>query len=113
MKKKPVLKPHPKSQRMLYFLNHMTYGPKCKSVIFTYKKWNLEGPDSWEFYWHDLSKEPRCIFSRKQGEVIALRWFMQSFATMDKCICTLPEAAKHHNIILRHWRITCCHFLSL
>ncbi|GBM89172.1 hypothetical protein AVEN_261172-1 [Araneus ventricosus] len=44
-------------------------------------------------------------------KVMARRWFGQPFATMDKCLCTSPVVSKHHNIILRHWRITFCHLL--
>ncbi|GBM53838.1 hypothetical protein AVEN_261226-1 [Araneus ventricosus] len=67
MKKKPALKPHHKSQRMLWSRNHMSYGPKWQLVIFSdEKKWNLDGPDDSASYWHNLSKEPR-FFSYKQG----------------------------------------------
>ncbi|XP_054721276.1 uncharacterized protein LOC129231054 [Uloborus diversus] len=38
MKKKPALKPHHKSQRMLWARNHMSYESKWISVIFSDKK---------------------------------------------------------------------------
>ena len=38
----------------------MSYGDKWLSTIFSdEKKWNLDGPDGYKFYWHDLRSEPR------------------------------------------------------
>lgn len=75
MKKKPALKPHHKLQRMLFARKHMSYGQKWQSVIFSdEKKWNLDGPDGWSSYWHDLRKEPRCFFSRRQGGGSVMIW---------------------------------------
>ncbi|GBM50370.1 hypothetical protein AVEN_128993-1 [Araneus ventricosus] len=75
MKKKSALKPHHKSQRMLWARNHMLYGPKWQSVIFNdEKRWNLDGADDWPSYWHNLRKEPRCSFSLRQGGVLGMLW---------------------------------------
>ncbi|GBM31255.1 Transposable element Tc3 transposase [Araneus ventricosus] len=75
MKKKPALKPHHKSRRMLWARNQMSYGPKWQSVIFSdEKKSNLDGADDWASYWHNLRKEPRCFFNRRQGGGSVMVW---------------------------------------
>ncbi|GBN51643.1 hypothetical protein AVEN_130671-1 [Araneus ventricosus] len=50
--------------------------PKWQSVLFSdEKKWNLDGPDGWASYWHDLCKEPLCLFlNRRQGGGSVMVW---------------------------------------
>ena len=46
-----------------------------RRVVFTdEKKFNLDGPDGWQYYWHDLRKEPEFFFSRVQGGGSVMVW---------------------------------------
>ena len=50
-------------------------------IIFSdEKKFNLDGPDGFHFYWHDLRKEKKSIFSRQLvgGSVIIWGAFISS-----------------------------------
>ncbi|GBL88208.1 hypothetical protein AVEN_117793-1 [Araneus ventricosus] len=38
------------------------------------QKWNLDSPDGWASYLHDLRKEPRRFFSRRQGDGSVMVW---------------------------------------
>ena len=42
--------------------------------IFRRKKFNLDGPDGWRSYWHDIRKEPREFFSRQMGGGSCMVW---------------------------------------
>lgn len=75
MAKKPALTARHKIKRLEWAKKHMSFGSKWFSVIFSdEKKWNLDGPDGWAYYWHDLRKEPKTIFSRQQGGKSVMVW---------------------------------------
>lgn len=75
MARKPALTARHKSIRVQWAKKHMAYGDKWLSVLFSdEKKWNLDGPDGWSYYWHDLRKEPRTFFSRQQGGKSLMVW---------------------------------------
>ncbi|GBO35453.1 hypothetical protein AVEN_260706-1 [Araneus ventricosus] len=98
VKKKQALKPHHKSQRMLWARNHISYGPKWQSAIFSdeekREKYHLDGPDGWTSYWCDLREEPQCFFSRRQDCGSVIVWEVLQYTS---CICTLPVVVKHQN----------------
>lgn len=46
-----------------------------RRVVFTdEKKFNFDGPDGWQYYWHDFRKEPESFFSRVQGGGSVMVW---------------------------------------
>lgn len=75
MAKKPPLTPRHKQQRLEWCREHMSWKAEWKFVLFSdEKKFNLDGPDGWASYWHDLRKEKRIFFSRAQGGGSVMVW---------------------------------------
>jgi transposase len=69
----PLTEAH-KSARLEFAKSHMDWEKKWQNVIFSdEKKWNLDGPDGNQFYWHDLRKEPQYFSKRQQGECIWIK----------------------------------------
>lgn len=63
---KPPLTELHKRQRLAFAQKYMSWTVEWTRVIFSdEKKFNLDGPDGYAYYWHDLRKEPK-IFSRRQ-----------------------------------------------
>lgn len=51
-----------------------------KKVVFTdEKKFNLDGPDGLQYYWHDLQKQPEIDSKRVQGGRSVMVWGAISF----------------------------------
>ncbi|GMG18277.1 unnamed protein product [Phytophthora fragariaefolia] len=50
-------------------------GPVWDSIIFLdEKKWNLDGPDGFQYYWRDLRKPPRQTKRRQAGGGSVMVW---------------------------------------
>jgi hypothetical protein len=53
----------------------MTWSKEWQCVIFSdEKKWNLDGPDGYRCYWHDLRKEPLLFSKRHFGGGSVMTW---------------------------------------
>lgn len=67
MKKKPVLTSEHKKRRLKWAEEKVCYNEEWKRIIWSdEKRFCLDGPDGFSFYWHDLRKE-KCIFSKRHS----------------------------------------------
>lgn len=65
MKGSPVLTPAHKADRFNFSLKHVTWGEKWNQVVFSdEKKFNLDCPDGYHYYWHDIRTD-EVTFSRR------------------------------------------------
>lgn len=75
MVKKPILTAKHKQARLEWAKEVMCYSNKWNYVVFSdEKKFNVDGPDGWRCYWHDLRKEPRTFYSRTSGGGSVMVW---------------------------------------
>lgn len=74
LKKKPVLKPVHKEHRMDFARQHVDWSSEWKRVVFSdEKKFNLDGPDGYNFYFHDIRKDELILarhHSRTSGVMV-------------------------------------------
>jgi transposase len=71
----PVLTEEHKSRRLEWARKYIHLGPKWKNVIFSdEKKFNLDGPDGWHGYWHNLRKEKELFSKRQNGGGSVMVW---------------------------------------
>ncbi|KAF0726182.1 hypothetical protein Ae201684P_020310 [Aphanomyces euteiches] len=64
-----------KDARLKYAEDNTTDPPTWGEIIWSdEKKFNLDGPDGFKYYWHDLRKEPNSFFSRQNGGGSVMIW---------------------------------------
>lgn len=87
---KPVLKPHHKQARLNFAKEHMQWSIEWDNVVFSdEKKFNLDGPDSYSCYWHDLRNNDVRMSKRNFGGGSVMVW--AAFSSRGKAkICFVP-----------------------
>jgi transposase len=74
-KQTTVLTAMHKEKRLKFAREHMTWKTEWQKVIWTdEKKFNLDGPDGFSYYWHDLRKEPEVFSKRIAGGGGVMVW---------------------------------------
>ncbi|KAI8116740.1 Potassium voltage-gated channel subfamily H member 3 [Lucilia cuprina] len=64
-----------KEKRLLWAKSLMDFGDKWEKVLFSdEKKFNLDGPDGFQYYWHDLRKDKEVRMSRNFGRGSLMIW---------------------------------------
>ncbi|CAK9833057.1 Transposable element Tc3 transposase [Anthophora retusa] len=68
LQKKPWLNAQHKTIRLRFAEKHIHMSKKWRRVIFTdEKRFNLDGPDGLNYYYHDLRKEQQILSRRQMG----------------------------------------------
>ncbi|KAG3112528.1 hypothetical protein PI124_g2657 [Phytophthora idaei] len=71
----PMLKPHHKLARRNWAQAMIRARTDLDRVIFSdEKKFNLDGPDGMQYYWHDLRTEKETFYSRQNGGGSVMIW---------------------------------------
>lgn len=74
-KSKPPLTNQHKAARLAFARKYMSWTSEWNKVIFSdEKKFNLDGPDGFQYYWHDLRKETEVRMSRNFGGGSVMIW---------------------------------------
>ena len=74
-KPKPKLTARHKEVRLQFAKEHMSWQEEWHQVLFSdEKKFNLDGPDGYQYYWHDLRKEKETRMSRDFGGGNVMVW---------------------------------------
>lgn len=75
MMTKPALKPDHEVARFEWAKAHIHWQLEWTRVVFSdEKKFNLDGPDGFAYYWHDLRKEKKFRYSRNFGGGSLMVW---------------------------------------
>lgn len=78
MKRKasPVLTKKHKVARLKWARDHVTWDDTkwAKCVFSDEKKFNLDGPDGLQYYWHDLRREKKIFSKRQSGGGSVMMW---------------------------------------
>ncbi|KAF0707193.1 hypothetical protein AaE_013730, partial [Aphanomyces astaci] len=60
---------------MEYATRNVLKPPKWSRIIWSdEKKFNLDGPDGFQYYWHDLRREKHTYFTRNSGGASVMVW---------------------------------------
>ncbi|GMF26489.1 unnamed protein product [Phytophthora lilii] len=74
-KKQPALNPEHKAERVKWAFPRARWTEVWKSVVFSdEKKFNLDGPDGFQYYWHDLRTEEQVYSKRHSGGGSVMIW---------------------------------------
>lgn len=75
MKRKPMLSKVNIAGRLKFALDHLRWTDQWQKIIFSdEKKFNLDGPDGFAYYWHDLRTEKKIFSKRQSGGGSVMVW---------------------------------------
>lgn len=75
MKVRPALKPHHIERRLEWARSCMHWTKEWQNIVFSdEKKFNLDGPDGYAYYWHDIRKEEKIFSKRSYGGGSVMIW---------------------------------------
>ncbi|CAK9806981.1 Transposable element Tc3 transposase [Anthophora quadrimaculata] len=75
LKRRPALKQIHKEHRLNFAKEHIRWNKKWRKVIFTdEKRFNLDGPDGLNFYYHDVRKKKLSQIRRQMGGGSIMLW---------------------------------------
>ena len=104
-KTSPSLTDTHRQARLDWAKKHMTWNKEWQNVVWSdEKKFNLDGPDGFSYYWHDLRKEQELFSSRAQGGGSVMIWGAFSLNGQSE-ICfidTRLKALDYQNILKKH-----------
>ena len=87
IKTKPRLTAEHKQNRLEFGRSHMTWNLEWRSVMFSdEKKFNLDGPDGFKYYWHDLRKEKHLMSKRVHGGASVMVWAAFCFSGKTRIV---------------------------
>ena len=67
VKSQPKLSNDHKGRRLQFARDHQTWDEEWSNALFSdEKKWNLDVPDGYQYYWSD-SSTPKMVFSKRQN----------------------------------------------
>ena len=104
-KRKPKLTDDHKSARLAFAQKHMTWNLEWRSVIFSdEKKFNLDGPDGFHSYWHDLRKEEKLMSRRVHGGASLMVWAAFCFHGKTQIVMRpcKGDSAVYQRLLERH-----------
>lgn len=103
LKKKPPLNVLRKEMRLNFARTHMTWSTQWHYVVFSdEKKFNLEGPDGYNFYFHDLRKEEHYLDRLHSREGGVMVWGAISYyGTCELQFLTSRMNAENYNNVLK------------
>ena len=74
-KRSPRLTKRHKDARVAHAKMHLRNPPVWGDIVWSdEKKFNLDGPDGFKYYWHDLRKEKETFMSRQNGGGSIMVW---------------------------------------
>jgi len=86
-KTKPKLTPAHKVARLEFGRLHMTWSFEWCNIIFSdEKKFNLDGPDGFKYYWHDLRNEQNLLSKRVHGGASVMVWAAFTFSGKSEIV---------------------------
>ena len=75
LKKKPWLTRKHKVERLRFAKGRVHWKKKCRNVLFSDEnEFNLDGPDGFQYYFHDIRKETTSAIRRQMGGSSVMVW---------------------------------------